>query len=548
MTVSTTGAGFFNAGSDFGAANGSNGTITIDGGIYTATHGDVAINFYGSANNNVTGTLTLTNGAQLTVDPGVPGASAGVDVGGNFDTSKSVTGYLNILGGSSLELNGDPTYDPISQSYQGRFGNIHIGRFENGEGHVTVSGNGSELLLTGNLSRLNVGRDGGLGELTIEQGGFVGSQLLAIGWNLSSTPINTIGRVYVDGAGSELKASTVYGEFFGYLAGAAGYQTVGRGDGGRGYLHITNGGTVTVENEPGVSDNSILRLGRDNGSYGYGLVSGANSSLNVTSFGNYGIAPFGNGANLDIGQAGQGRMVVEQGGQVNVTGADASLRVGSGRSEQSPSAFQSTLEVLSGGVVLVDGMGEEDLGGVVSGQLIAGERAGTNGRIVIDGVGSNITVQNDLPDAIELSEFSVQVSIGHYGHGELYISNGGLLRLDGADDRFPQLNIGRGADDGTAVTSGIATVTGAGSAIEIYGSNMSGPSFGGALIVSRRANADGELHILNGGRVSNSPNNSTTSIGDDPGAEGLVIVDGAGSLLEAGTNLHVGVNGLVDRL
>jgi hypothetical protein len=71
------------------------------------------------------------------------------------------------------------------------------------------------------------------------------------------------------------------------------------------------------------------------------------------------------------------------------------------------------LEVRSGGTVLVDGLGYD--GGV----LIAGLDEGTNGRVAISGAGSAVTVQNDLDDSLESTEFGASVVIGYRGHGEL---------------------------------------------------------------------------------------------------------------------------------
>jgi Ca2+-binding RTX toxin-like protein len=94
----------------------------------------------------------------------------------------------------------------------------------------------------------------------------------------------------------------------------------------------------------------------------------------------------------------------------------------------------------------------------------------------------------------------------------------------------------------------MATVTGTGSTIELTGTNtVNSPAVtngfvsSGSFSVGLRNGAEGELQILDGGRVSISGPNSGMVIGDDAGAQGLVIVDGANSLLEAEQRIAVGM-------
>lgn len=268
MTVNTTGSAFFNVGYDFNAAPGSDGTITIDGGSYTNTYGDVAINFYGSANPNVTGSLTLTNSASLVMEPTSPGNGLGFDIGASFQDGYTATGTLLVQGGSSLEARNTAVVNPGNTSFTGGYNNINIGRGYGSAGYATVTGAGSRMTTEGGAARITIGRFDGYGVLNIEQGGFVGAFNLHVGRD------GGIGHINVDGVGSELKTSTAYGHYNGTnYNGSAGYTAFGR-SGGRAYLSVTNGGTINVENEYGVSDNVFFRLGRDNGSYGYALVQG----------------------------------------------------------------------------------------------------------------------------------------------------------------------------------------------------------------------------------------------------------------------------------
>jgi T5SS/PEP-CTERM-associated repeat protein len=476
----------------------------------------------------------------LTVQPANPGNGLGLDVGGSFQAGYTATGYLVIEGGSVLRAFNSAIINPGDDFFTGGYNNIHIGRNVGGTGYALVTGAGSRLETDGGASRLNIGRSGGYGELDIENGGFVGAFNLTIGRD------GEIGHINVDGAGSELKTSTAYGTYAGAATGnATGYNTFGRGDGGRGYLSVTNGGVVNIENEDGISDRAFLRLGRENGSYGYGIVSGAGSKINLTQIGASDQAPTSGGAALILGNSGQGKLIVKQGGQVNVLGDDAFIGIADQRSTTENTSDQSLLEVRSGGTVLVDAQGYGDA------NIRVGNDQGDNGKLLISGAGSMVTVHNDLADSLEATEFGASVVIGREGHGELYIDQGGKLIVDGADDASPAIIIGcgRGSDNnGDLHATGMATVTGAGSAIELSGTNaVNSPAFtngftsSGSFSLGLRNGAEGKLEILDGGRVSISGPNSRVTIGDDAGAQGLVTVDGAGSLFEVDQFIAVGM-------
>ncbi len=544
MTVNTTGSAFFNIGGDFNAAPGSSGTITLDGGSYYNTYGKVATNFYGSSNANITGTLTLTNSASLVMEPLNPGNGLGFDVGFSGSSGYSATGNLLIEGGSTLEARSTGYVDG-SGTITGGYFNINIGRNADAKGYATVTGAGSRMTTEGAAARITVGRNDGYGVLEIEQGGFVGAFNLTVGRD------GGVGQINVDGAGSELKTSSAYGFYTGTAQGdATGYNSIGRGVGGKGYLSVTNGGVVNVENEDGISDRAFLRLGRDYGSYGYGLVSGVGSELNITQIGPSDQAAFNFGSDLIVGNSGQAKLIIEQGGSVNVLGDGASVFVADQRGSEPVSSGQSLLEVRSGGSLLVDSQG------YAGSFLTVGNDSVDDGRLVISGAGSTVTVQNDLVGSLDNSEFGARIMIGYKGHGELYIDQGGRLIIDGADDPFPQLRIGRGSngnDQGDVFATGVAIVTGGGSAIDLYSTNTSntnpqlnGLVSGGSVIVGNRDGAHGELRVLDGGRVSNNGPNTRFGIGDDSGSQGLVIVDGAGSLLEAGESLGISMSGTTD--
>lgn len=266
MAVNTTGAAFFNVGGDFNAAPGSNGTITIDGGSYTNTYGDGAFNFNGSANAYVTGSLTLTNGANLLVTPSTPGNHNPFEVGASFDPGRNATGFLTIQSGSTLHIDNNAIIDPIGNRPLGGYNNLRIGSGDGGLGYATVTGTGSRLTTDGISAWIRVGNHGGVGNLVIEQGGFVGAFHMEVGRTNTSNGqpipnVHSVGRVTVDGTGSELRTSSAYGTYNGtnYEAGS-GASNFGRGENGHGYLYVTNGGTVNIENEYGVSNRAFFKV------------------------------------------------------------------------------------------------------------------------------------------------------------------------------------------------------------------------------------------------------------------------------------------------
>jgi T5SS/PEP-CTERM-associated repeat protein len=205
MSVGTTGAAFFNNGGVFAAAEGNLsafGTITLDGGTYTAIYGDVAVNFGGANFPDVNGVMTLTNGASLVMEPANPGNSLGFDIGVSFQTGYTAVGTLIIEAGSTLEARNTAIIDPGTTNLLGGFNNLNIGRGAGSSGYATVIGTGSRLTTDGGAARITVGNAGGYGALTIEQGGFVGTFNVTVGQS------GGVGHLNIDGAGSELKTSS----------------------------------------------------------------------------------------------------------------------------------------------------------------------------------------------------------------------------------------------------------------------------------------------------------------------------------------------------
>jgi hypothetical protein len=234
-------------------------------------------------------------------------------------------------------------------------------------------------------------------------------------------------------------------------------MAIGR-SGGSGYLYVTNGGELTIENTDGVTDTPIVHFGRVNGSYGYGLVSGAGSVLNVTQNGPQGDDYFG-GASLNVGDGGQGILKVADDAQVNVTGDSARLSVADGRDVggvPDNTEDQSHLNIMSGADVLVDSQG---YGGADSGaRMIIGNGPETNGAVTVDGLGSTLTVSAGSDVGFDYK--SAEIIVGYYGDGRLDVTNYGAVSARelevGSETEWPYA----GSGIVNINTGGTVTITG----------------------------------------------------------------------------------------
>ena len=147
-----------------------------------------------------------------------------------------------------------------------------------------------------------------------------------------------------------------------------------------------------------------------------------------------------------------------------------------------------------------------------------GNDAGSDGSILVDGVGSRWESKN-------------AVAVGRYGRGELTIQNGGVVDI--GDSTGDWLAIG---DYASGV--GKATVDGAGSLLRHQGRLYVGWDATGTLGVE----SGGFLEIKNGGEVCNGDysggcagtGTSASHIGFLNGSRGKVVIDGPGSKWDAG--------------
>lgn len=396
------------------------------------------------------GRLEIANSGSLTsrlgwigMDPGSLGV---VDVVGQWSNVELVVGFDGQ--GAINVLNGGLLSSPRA----------FIGSNKDAIGAVTVQ---TSRWSSGNLS---VGTDG-YGSLRIENRGVVLTTVASIG-------------TYVGG-----KGGTVTLTGLGSVWALNGDLTVGEGTNGT--LTVSNGGFILG------SGASIGLLASGTGS---ATVTGARSIWD------------NRGNDLTVGDAGNGRLAVSDGGTVSSLGGFVAEEAGSVGSVL-VTGRGSRWDMSGGSVVGNGGHGSlliED-GGVVAsvGGSALGFSHGGSGLAEVSGTGS-------------LWALSGMMIVGRHGTGSLTVSNGGRIVSAGG-------SVGRFTGEGEVV------VTGVGSTWNNTGSLAIGDFGKGTLAVAA-------------GAVLGS---ADASIGKEAGATGTVSISGVGSTwtVSSGNDIEIGVSG-----
>lgn len=256
------------------------------------------------------------------------------------------------------------------------------------------------------------------------------------------------------------------------------------GDQGAATLNIMNGGVVTnVDGTVGTNSASISTV----------TVDGTGSAWTQTG-------------DLNVGFAGTGTVNIQNGGVVS----NAIGYIGRDAGSSGAVTVTSVVASWTNSGALYVGYGGTGTLDIQSGAKVSdtdghiGFSAGSNGRVTVD---------NDLSQWMN----SGSVTVGDSGTGTLNITNGGAVtNVDGIIASV-------------AGSTGMVTVDGAGSTWTNSGN--------GGLKVGKAGN--GTLTIQNGGVVTDF----SGFIGNDSGSNGIVNVDGAGSLWTNTANVLVGAGG-----
>jgi T5SS/PEP-CTERM-associated repeat protein len=462
--------------------------------------------------------------------------------------SESGTGTLDVTSGGRVDV-----LSYAATPYQG----LRIADGPGTTGNVTVSGEGSALVSRGaggdggqGASRIIVGRDGD-GTLDVTDGGYVAGFFFEVGRGQDGRPGS--GTLNISGEGSLLKGSDEFGTFRafddeGNVTGESPDSTfmrIGREAGAEGEVNVTDGGTLLLETDP--ADDKVfpgMRLGQAQGAVGTLTVDGEDSEVRIVQnavsdpAGEQG-APFIElgGDSGDSPTGGTGLVTVSNGATIALIGNGAAINVGEGDPGEAGAGDAprtSTLTVESGGTVRLEA--EDAPEGAF---MDVGLNAGSDGAVTVTGDGSELALVSRLTaDAIADGEFASVLTVGRTGTGVLDVRDGGRVTLDAGGALFPGLNVGRSGEDG-GTGEGRVTVSGAGSVLEIAGTNDTSFASSGFIVVGRDSGDEGSLLIEDGGRVALTGPNTAVGAGTEAGASGTIAVTGAGSALEAGSSILI---------
>ena len=499
---------------DIGVGNYGTGTLILDGSTTLSTNGYL----YVARHTGSTGTLTLQNGARVTV----PDHTARL--------GQSGTAVVNVLSGS--------TFDSSTKD-------IHLGYNDVGNGTLNVDGG------TVNSLKIWVGNNG-TGTLSVKNGAVdTNKNNIYVGNNSGSTGTLNL----MDGGLINTGTSHVY---VGTAAGSTGTFNMTGGILTAGDLRIGDTGTGVANISGGTIDLAyVMYAGIYNGADGTINVSGANTK--ITAAGNI-IAGYEAGATgsitidgatvngnseLRVGRYGDGTMTLKNDAKVTVAGI---VNVGqyagaTGELNVEGGTFTGNGELriadLGKGTMNITG-GSASAAGLVN----VGYGAGSEGKVTI----SNGTLT--LPNS------GNTFRIGRYGTGEVDVLEGGqliveknttqlgyyntgygTLKIDGGYAKLKKLDIGYAADsvgyfEMTDGTLDILAVTD-GNEINVGYSGYGYAKISGgevnlvSLRVGRENGSYGQLTIEGDGVMNLS---SAARISFNAGSDGKVFIKDNGQL------------------
>jgi T5SS/PEP-CTERM-associated repeat protein len=498
---STLDAGGFNSGIGVGRAG--IGSLTIQEGAFVTTDfmnvgqfvgGEGAVIVTGSDTRlELTGTEAGANigregtGSLMILDGAVvegKSLSLAHEASGSGTVLIANDGSLELGAGGDLQIGrmGSGTFT-VQSGGSASVNYVEIGHFAGSHGQAVVTGIGSELIVEGTDADIQVGREG-TGSLAVQNGGVVETLSLTIarGGN---------GTVAIDGAGSAIIVSNDSGLNSAPYANEAGFVRVGRNDGAVGKLDVTNGGLLEIR-AGSQNPNAMyagLGIGKSASSRGNVLVSGTGSSILISQA----VAPLAySGPFITIAGAGS-TLTVQDDGLVSVSGPGATINVGGFE------GGSSTLELLSGGTVLVDG------GLSAQGAMYV---AGGSGQGTVHIADATLSITGE--DAI--------AHVGYVSTGVINVDVGGKLNVGVAGDELYDVTVfwrGTLEVDGGEVNADVAV-----DGLFTPGDNSIAD-----------AHINGNLAFAEGSRLELDANNSTVGTHDRIFVDGAVYFD-PGSLIE----------------
>jgi T5SS/PEP-CTERM-associated repeat protein len=498
------------------------------------------------------------------------------DQASTLDVGASATGTVSVSDGAGLTFTSDG------------FDNVEIGSNETGDGRLTLSGQGTSLTTVGTDNTIQVGRVG-QGVLEIENGATVNTLDLELGREASGS-----GEVIARGDGTRIIATSQNGRFSDPFAFESGFVQVGRS--GDGTFQLLEGAQAVLRAGETQNTDTVgpaFQLARAPGSSGTAVLDGAGTELRLEQTGTPNFEADEFSTFMGIGRNGSADMTVRNGAAVSMTGEGAFLGVARveadafGAGQDPASVEASSLRIESGGqftlntprleggaslattapsqasmtvtgegsefatttqtgshFLTVGAQGTADLTVAAGGQVATlfvniGFSSGSTGTATVQGDGSLLSLSGSGgPDgrADDIGQGAF-LTVGRDGQGTLEVLDGGRVTITSDSGTYPGMNIGGGSGD--AAGTGTVTVQGTGSEILIDG-GADGAGGGRGFLSVGRSN-EGTLDIQAGGTVENDPL-GTTFVGSDPGTIGTVSLSGAGSALNAGDQLLIGVD------
>ncbi len=458
----TNGADVTSSASLIGYSTGSTGTATVDGSGSTWNTGG---NYLYVGREDGTGTLNITNGADVTSGTGSIGTNTGstgtVTVDGDGSTwdtgidnlyvGAGGTGTLNISNGADVtsgrsyignnsSSTGTATVDGFGSTWDTGTGSMYVGNSGTGTLNITnsadvTSGEGSighesgsegTVIVDGSGSTWDTGTscmyvgDSGTGTLNITNGADVTSDTGYIGRYSGST-----GTATVDGSGSTWDTGT---------------DSMYVGNSGTGTLNITNGADVT---------SGEGYIGHEAGSDGTVTVDGYGSSWDTGSddlyvgYDDYATATLNvsNDAQVTTG----GNFVIGDRGTVNLSGGKLSVKYLSGSPDTPMNFTGGELEITTGHAFI---SGTSPLGSYLS--MTSGQVLDVQNGTTTVASGAILNVNNGTVYSDELQN-----------DGSLSIGNGGLV------------NTASGLTNSSSMSMSGGMIAGPGTVTNDYGASFS---------------------------------------------------------------------------
>ena len=516
-----------------GYSDGSSGAVTVSGtGSLWSYYNDLVVGYAGS------GSLTIESGGQVANSASkslylgyTTGAHGRLNVSGTSSKYTNVASYyVGYSGDGDIDIEGGAS---VSSSYG------YIGYNAGSTGAATVNGLGSTW---NNTNDLYVGNNGS-GSLTVANGGSVVTNTLyassgdlfgngtimarsaIIDADLSFDSTHGVNATFGSGGALTLNPSSTLPMGVGYrktgtmriadgqaIASSYGYLGFRSGSTGTAtatglgtkwttsflYVGYAGDGTLNVEGGAEVAityGSSSGYIGCLSGATGLVTVSGTGSKLN-------------NSSNLSVGGTGNGRLIIERGGQATsgLTGIGYE-RGSSGEAvvtgpDSEWAAYGLSIGVKGCGALTINSGGQVSNTGYYG---YVGENSGSTGTVLVDGQDSCWTTRG--------------LWVGRSGNGALTIQDGG--RVNNTDDSWGSY-VGYGVGAG-----GAAVVTGLGS----IWTNVRELRIGDG--------GHGTLDIQDGGCVTNT----LGYIGYGTASTGTVTVTGTGSAWNNSSDLYIGYSG-----